>query len=57
MERLNIALIHLDVRYADPEHNRKELVRLNRQAALAGARIIVNTELAVSGYKIGRAHV
>ncbi|MDP8306479.1 MAG: nitrilase-related carbon-nitrogen hydrolase [Candidatus Chlorobium antarcticum] len=50
MERLNIALIHLDVRYADPEHNRKELVRLNRQAALAGARIIVNTELAVSGY-------
>lgn len=50
MERLNIALIHLAVRHAEPEHNRAELIRLNRQAAEAGARIIVNTELAVSGY-------
>jgi len=50
MERLNIALIHLDVRYADPEKNREELLRLNREAADSGARIIVNTEMAVSGY-------
>jgi predicted amidohydrolase len=50
MERLNIALVHLAVRHGEPEHNRRELIRLNRQAAEAGARIIVNTELAVSGY-------
>lgn len=50
MERLNIALVHLAVRHADPDHNRAELIRLNRQAADAGAQIIVNTELAVSGY-------
>ncbi|NTU92995.1 MAG: carbon-nitrogen hydrolase [Chlorobiaceae bacterium] len=50
MERLNIALIHLAVRHGEPEHNRRELIRLNRQAAEGGARIIVNTELAVSGY-------
>lgn len=50
MERLNIALIHLDVRHADPERNRAELLRLNRDAASCGAQIIVNTEMAVSGY-------
>jgi len=50
MERLNIALVHMAVRHGEPEYNRQELIRLNRQAAEAGARIIVNTELAVSGY-------
>ncbi|WP_041279616.1 carbon-nitrogen hydrolase family protein [Desulfobacula toluolica] len=47
---LKIALVHYGVRYKDPKLNLKELVRLNRKAALEGARIILNTELAVSGY-------
>lgn len=50
MEQLKIALIHPDVRYADTEHNRRQLVELNREAAENGARILVNTELGVSGY-------
>lgn len=50
MERLNLALIHSDVRYGDPASNRLRLEALNRKAAESGARIIVNTEMAVSGY-------
>lgn len=50
MEELNIALIHSDVRYGDPASNRFRLEALNREAAEKGARIILNTEMAVSGY-------
>lgn len=47
---LKVALIHLDVRYRNPEVNRRELLRLNREAALEGAEIILNTELPTTGY-------
>ena len=50
MERLKLALVHLDVRHGEPERNRDELVAFNTRAAESGAKIIVNTELAVSGY-------
>nr|NJM04843.1 carbon-nitrogen hydrolase family protein [Desulfobacula sp.] len=49
-QTLKIALVHAGVVHKDPEGNRKELIRLNREAALGGARLILNTELAVSGY-------
>ncbi len=50
MELLKIGLVHLNVRYNQPEHNLRELISLNRKAAEAGAKIIVNTELCISGY-------
>ena len=50
MESLKIGLIHLNVRHGRPDINKEELLRLNRRAAEAGAGIIVNTEMAVSGY-------
>ncbi len=53
MERLNISLVHLDVRHGERERNREELLRLNKAAAESGARIIVNTELALTGYSYG----
>ena len=40
----------MNVRYNRPGANLKELIRLNLQAAEAGAKIIVNTEMAISGY-------
>lgn len=49
-ESLKIALVHYGVKYKDPEQNLKELLRLNRKAAREGALLILNTELAVSGY-------
>lgn len=50
MERLKLALVHLNVRHGEPEQNRNELIAFNTGAAENGAKIIVNTELAVSGY-------
>jgi predicted amidohydrolase len=50
VEKLKIALVHLNIHYNQPEHNQSELVFLNREAAEAGAKIIVNTELCISGY-------
>jgi predicted amidohydrolase len=50
MEQLKIGLVHLNVRHNQPEHNLRELISLNREAAQAGAKIIVNTELCISGY-------
>lgn len=47
---LKLALVHLAVQYKRPEINRKNLVRLNRDAALKGADLIFNTELAATGY-------
>jgi len=49
-QALKIALVHAGVIHKDPEGNRKELIRLNREAALGGAKLILNTELALSGY-------
>lgn len=50
MERLKLALVHLNVRHGEPDQNRNELIAFNTKAAESGAKIIVNTELAVSGY-------
>ena len=47
---LKLALVHLNVQYKQPEINRKNLVALNRRAAQMGADIILNTEMAISGY-------
>ena len=50
MESLKIGLIHLNVIHNRPDKNKEELLRLNRKAAEAGAKIILNTEMAISGY-------
>ncbi len=50
MEKLKLALVHLDVRHGDAERNRNEIIACTIRAAESGAKIIVNTELAVSGY-------
>lgn len=47
---MRIALVHLEVHYKKPELNRSSLFRLNREAALKGADIILNTELSTTGY-------
>ncbi len=47
---LKVAFVHLDVRYKDPETNRKNLLRLNREAAIQGADLILNTEMPLAGY-------
>ena len=49
-QSLKIALIHYAVKHKDPDGNMKALLQLNRSAAQQGARLILNTELAVSGY-------
>jgi len=47
---MRVALVHLEVHYKKPDLNRNNLLRLNREAALKGADIILNTELPVTGY-------
>ncbi len=47
---LKIALIHADVRYGNPEFNRRQILEYNRKAAELGSKIIVNTEMGVTGY-------
>ena len=47
---LRIALIHFDAKFKDPTNNLQRLTYLNRKAAEGGAAIILNTELAVTGY-------
>jgi predicted amidohydrolase len=47
---LKIALVHFEVKYKEPRKNRRHLLELNRRAAQAGAKVILNTELAVTGY-------
>lgn len=47
---LKIALIHFSVEYKKPEQNLAALTELHRKAARQGAKIIFNTELALSGY-------
>lgn len=50
LTQLLIAFIHLAVVYKDLDANRELLLRLNEEAAAAGAKIIVNPEMAFSGY-------
>ncbi len=52
---LNIALIHLNVRHKDVSGNVKRLLELNRKAAQDGHKIIVNTEMGLSGYSFSSA--
>ncbi len=47
---VNTAVIHADIKWNDKENNIKNLKKLNEEAAKNGAKIIVNTEMAVSGY-------
>ena len=47
---MKLALVHFAAAHKKPQQNLAELVRLNRQAAEAGASLILNTEMAVSGY-------
>ncbi|MBT8342301.1 MAG: carbon-nitrogen hydrolase family protein [Desulfatitalea sp.] len=47
---MKLALIHFAAAHKQPEENRAALLTLNRQAAEAGAALILNTEMAVSGY-------
>ena len=48
--RMKLALIHFAAVHKKPDRNLAELVRLNREAAESGASLILNTEMAVSGY-------
>lgn len=50
MERLKLALVHLDVRHGEAERNRNEIITSTIKAAENGAKVILNTELGVSGY-------
>ena len=50
MEKLKLALIHLNVRYRKPEENRERLFRSVSEAAARGAKIVVAPEMSVSGY-------
>ena len=50
MKELNIALAHLDVKHGRPDENLDEFLRLCRQAADQGARIVAGPEMSLSGY-------
>ena len=47
---LKIALVHFNVAYKQPGQNLEKLKQLHREAAAQGAKLILNTELALSGY-------
>jgi predicted amidohydrolase len=49
-EEVKVALVHAAIHWKDKEKNLAKLLSLNEMAAGAGARIILNTELATSGY-------
>jgi len=49
-KHLKTGLIHLDVQYKNSKQNLQTLLELNEKAAAQGHRIIVNTELGISGY-------
>ena len=50
---VKVAAVSPQVTLADPEANRKEIVRLMKQAAVRGAKVIVFPELAMTGYTCG----
>ncbi len=47
---LKVALVHASVNWGEKEKNLARLLDLNEEAAGAGARVILNTEMAVTGY-------
>jgi len=47
---LPLAFVHLAVAYKDVAANRERLLALNDEAAAAGAQVILNPEMALSGY-------
>ncbi|MEN6388977.1 MAG: carbon-nitrogen hydrolase family protein [Syntrophomonas sp.] len=47
---VKVALVHASIAWNDREYNLSRLLELNEKAAQAGAGIIVNPELALSGY-------
>jgi len=49
-DTLKMALVHPRLKRGGPEYNLALLLELNRRAARSGARVILNTELALSGY-------
>lgn len=55
---LKVALVHASIDRGEKEKNLARLLDLNVEAAGAGARVIVNTELAASGYSFaGRKEI
>lgn len=50
LNTVKVALIHAAVKWKDKEYNLRKLLALNEKAAACGARIIVNPELATTGY-------
>lgn len=55
---LKVALVHASVDWGEKEKNLARLLDLNEEAAGAGARVILNTEMAVTGYSFaGRAEI
>lgn len=48
--KVKVALVHAAIAWNDKEYNLSRLLELNEKAAKEGARIIVNPELALSGY-------
>ncbi|MDK2820273.1 MAG: hypothetical protein PWP31_238 [Clostridia bacterium] len=49
-QRVKVALVHAAIQWKDKERNLTKLLALNEKAAMAGARVILNTELATTGY-------
>jgi predicted amidohydrolase len=49
-EDLKVALIHASISWKEKDKNIVKLLALNEEAARKGSRIIVNTELATTGY-------
>ena len=49
-EELKVALVHASISWKEKDKNIARLLALNREAAQNGARLIVNTELATTGY-------
>jgi predicted amidohydrolase len=50
MKALHLALLHIDVKHAQPERNRRVLLDSIQQAGEAGAQLILAPEMAISGY-------
>ena len=49
-DTVRVATVHYGPEFADVEANRRQLVALTEEAARNGARIVVHTEMATSGY-------
>lgn len=47
---LNLAFLHLSVKYADPESNRELILERFAEAAALGADFVITPEMATSGY-------